>query len=81
MSRLGHLSNEALAGYFEHDFDGSAAVLVLAHLSENNNSPEMARLAVEQAFERRRARFPLSLARAPELHVTSQRVPLDPLRF
>ncbi|MGH9777665.1 MAG: MBL fold metallo-hydrolase [Candidatus Acidiferrales bacterium] len=81
MSRLGHLSNEALAGYLEHDFDGSAAVLVLAHLSENNNSPEMARLAVEQALERRCARFPLSLSRTPALHVTSQRLPLGPLRF
>ena len=81
MSRLGHLSNEALAGYLEHDFDGSAAVLVLAHLSENNNSPEMARLAVEQALERRCVRFPLSLTRSPALHVTSQRIPLGPLRF
>jgi len=81
MSRLGHLSNEALAGYLEHDFDGSAAILVLAHLSENNNSPEMARLAVEQALERRCARFPLSLSRTPALHITSQRTPLGPLRF
>lgn len=81
MSRLGHLSNDALAQFLEYDFDGLAGVLILGHLSESNNSPEVARLAAEQAFERRRARFPLSLARLPELHVTSQRTPLGPLRF
>lgn len=81
MSRLGHLSNSALAEYLEHDFDGAATSFVLAHLSENNNSPEVARLAAEQALERRRARFPLSLARAPEVLVTSRRAPLGPLRF
>lgn len=80
-SRLGHLSNEALAEFLECDFDGSAATLVLAHLSENNNSPEVARLAAAEALERRRSRFPLSLARAPELLVTSRRAPLGPLRF
>jgi phosphoribosyl 1,2-cyclic phosphodiesterase len=81
MSRLGHLSNDALAEFLEHDFDAVAATLVLAHLSENNNSPEVARLAAEQALERRQSRFPLSLAAAPELYVTSSRTPLGPLRF
>jgi phosphoribosyl 1,2-cyclic phosphodiesterase len=81
MSRLGHLSNDALAEFLETDFDGAARTVVLAHLSENNNAPEVARLAAEQALERRRTRFPLSLAARPELLVTSQRAPLGPLRF
>ncbi|MBI2955893.1 MAG: MBL fold metallo-hydrolase [Acidobacteria bacterium] len=81
MGRLGHLSNEALAQFLEYDFDGAARTFILAHLSENNNSPEVARLAAEQALERRCARFPLSLAQRPELLVTSQRTPLGPLRF
>ena len=80
-SRLGHLSNAALAEFLECDFDGAARTLVLAHLSENNNSPEVALLAAEQALERRRSRFPLSLARTPELLVSERRVPLGPLRF
>ncbi|MBI4467011.1 MAG: MBL fold metallo-hydrolase [Acidobacteria bacterium] len=80
-SRLGHLSNEALAEFLECDFDGTARTLVLAHLSENNNSPEVARLAAEQALERRRGRFPLSLLGSPELLVTSQRAPVPTLRF
>ena len=81
MSRLGHLSNEALAEFLEFDFDGAADYVVLAHLSENNNSPAVARFAAEQALERRRARFPLSLGCGPELLVTSRRAPLAPLRF
>jgi phosphoribosyl 1,2-cyclic phosphodiesterase len=81
MSRLGHLSNDALAEFLEFDFDGSARTFILAHLSENNNSPAVVRLVAEQALERRRARFPLSLSCDPELLVTSRRVPLGPLRF
>ena len=67
--------------FLEHDFDAAAQTFVLAHLSENNNSPEVARLAAEQALERRRARFPLSIASAPELLVTSRRAPLAPIRI
>ncbi len=81
MSRLGHLSNDALAEFLELDFDGAARTFVLAHLSRNNNSPEVARLVAEQALERRRARFPLSLACTTELLVTSPRDPLGPLPF
>jgi phosphoribosyl 1,2-cyclic phosphodiesterase len=81
MGRLGHLSNDAIAEFLEFDFDGASRTLILAHLSENNNSPEVARLAAEQALRRRRDRFPLSLSADPELLVTSQRVPLGPLRF
>lgn len=54
MSRVGHLSNDALAEFFAGDYDGSAAFLVLAHLSEQNNHPEIARGAAEQALGPRR---------------------------
>ena len=49
MSRVGHLSNDALAEFFSSDYDGEAEYLVLAHLSEQNNHPEIARAAAEQA--------------------------------
>lgn len=81
LGRLGHLSNDAIAEFLEFDFDGAARTLILAHLSENNNSPAVARLAAEQALVRRRERFPLSLGAATEVFVTSQRVPLGPLQF
>ncbi|MGH9513931.1 MAG: MBL fold metallo-hydrolase [Terriglobales bacterium] len=50
MSRVGHLSNEALADFLAGDYDGAAAYLVLAHLSEHNNHPEIARKAAEKAL-------------------------------
>jgi phosphoribosyl 1,2-cyclic phosphodiesterase len=52
MSRVGHLSNEALAEFFSSDYDGDAEYIVLAHLSEQNNHPEKARLSAEQALGR-----------------------------
>jgi phosphoribosyl 1,2-cyclic phosphodiesterase len=52
MSRTGHLSNDALAEFFARDYDGGAAFLILAHLSEENNHPELARRAAEQALGR-----------------------------
>ncbi len=54
LSRVGHLSNEALAEFFAGDYDGSAAFVVLAHLSEQNNLPEIALHAAEQALAPRR---------------------------
>jgi len=75
MSRVGHLSNEALAQYFAGDYDGNAAFLVLAHLSEQNNHPDLARHAAERALAPRRDlwRNRLMLAR--------QDRPLEPIRL
>jgi phosphoribosyl 1,2-cyclic phosphodiesterase len=76
MSRLGHLSNDALADFFRDDYDGSAAFVVLAHLSEHNNHPELARTAAERALSERR-----SLLHNNRLLLASQLQPLEPLRF
>ncbi len=54
MSRVGHLSNDALADFFAGDYDGNATFVVLAHLSEQNNHPEIARRAAEKALSPRR---------------------------
>jgi len=51
LSRVGHLSNLATAEFLRHDYDGSASYIVLGHLSESNNAPELARLAAEQALD------------------------------
>ncbi|NLV30667.1 MAG: MBL fold metallo-hydrolase [Acidobacteria bacterium] len=53
MSRRGHLSNDSVAHYLAHDFDGRAAVVVLAHLSKQNNLPELALLSARRALEER----------------------------
>jgi phosphoribosyl 1,2-cyclic phosphodiesterase len=50
MSRVGHLSNDAAAEFLEKNYDGTAAYVVLAHLSQSNNLPELARLSAERAL-------------------------------
>lgn len=50
LSRVGHLSNTATAEFLTKDYDGGAAVVVLAHLSENNNDPGMALQAAQEAL-------------------------------
>jgi phosphoribosyl 1,2-cyclic phosphodiesterase len=57
MSRVGHLSNEALADFFTSDYDNSATFVVLAHLSEQNNHPEIARRGAEKALAVRGSLF------------------------
>ena len=51
MSREGHLSNSALGKFLREEFDREARVLVLAHLSEQNNHPEIARLEADSALK------------------------------
>jgi phosphoribosyl 1,2-cyclic phosphodiesterase len=53
MSRVGHLSNEAAASFLEDGYDGQAAYVILAHLSESNNLPELARVTAERALNGR----------------------------
>ncbi len=53
MSRRGHLSNDLVAEYLANGFDGKARHVVLAHLSENNNLPELALLTAQRAIEER----------------------------
>ena len=50
LSRVGHLSNHATAEFLATGYDGAASYIVLGHLSESNNAPELARLSAEQAL-------------------------------
>jgi phosphoribosyl 1,2-cyclic phosphodiesterase len=50
LSRVGHLSNDATADFLCKDYDGGAAYIVLGHLSESNNAPELARITAERAI-------------------------------
>jgi phosphoribosyl 1,2-cyclic phosphodiesterase len=56
-SNVGHLSNEKLADFFTDDYDNNAAFVVLAHLSEENNHPEIARKQAEAALAERGGLF------------------------
>jgi phosphoribosyl 1,2-cyclic phosphodiesterase len=75
MSRVGHLSNAALAEFFSSDYDGSAAFVVLAHLSEENNHPEIARESAERALAPRRTLL------HNRLMLASQWQALEPIRL
>ncbi len=74
MSRTGHLSNTVVSEYLADPdgFDGRARFLVMAHISEQNNNPDLVRLSAEEALSRRPAESPFR----GELFITSQRGPL-----
>jgi phosphoribosyl 1,2-cyclic phosphodiesterase len=75
MSRVGHLSNDALAEFFASDYDGAAAYVVLAHLSEQNNHPELARGAAEKALRPRQTLL------HNRVLLAAQAEPMQPIRL
>ncbi len=75
LSRVGHLSNEAAADFLENSYDGQAAHIILAHLSESNNLPELARVAAERALNGRASLL------ANRLLLADQNEPLSPIYF
>lgn len=56
-SRTGHLSNEDLSDWLTNDFDGTARYIVLAHLSQRANEPNLARITAESALQMRSPLF------------------------
>jgi phosphoribosyl 1,2-cyclic phosphodiesterase len=79
MSRTGHLSNHSVSEFLAdgESFDARPRRLVLAHLSENYNNPDVARISAEDALRRR----PSSSAYAGTLHIASQHTPLGPFQL
>jgi len=53
MGRKGHLSNDVACDFIKRDLDSTVSTLVLGHLSENNNHPEIVRLVASQALNGR----------------------------
>lgn len=52
MGRKGHLSNEVVCDFIRADLDSSIDTLVLGHLSEHNNHPEIVRNLANRALDR-----------------------------
>jgi phosphoribosyl 1,2-cyclic phosphodiesterase len=75
MSRVGHLSNDAASEFLAADYDGQAAYIILGHLSENNNLPELARVAAERALLGRASLL------ANRLLLAAQHEPLSAISF
>lgn len=57
LSRTGHLSNEDVAVWLRDGFDGAAAHVVLAHLSQRANNPDLAKFTAESALRERGGLF------------------------
>jgi phosphoribosyl 1,2-cyclic phosphodiesterase len=53
MGRMGHLSNEVACDFIRRDLDASVHMLILGHLSESNNHPEIVRSMAARALEGR----------------------------
>jgi phosphoribosyl 1,2-cyclic phosphodiesterase len=75
LGRVGHLSNLALADFLTDDYDNNAAFVVLAHLSQENNHPEIARREAEKALATRGGLF------HNRVLLASQTEALEPIRL
>ena len=75
LSRVGHLSNDATAEFLESSYDGQATYVILGHLSESNNLPELARVSAERALSGRASLL------ANRLLLAGQHDPLSPILF
>ena len=75
LSRVGHLSNEAAAQFLETEYDGQATYVILGHLSESNNLPDLARVTAERALNGRASLL------ANRLLLAAQHEPMLPVCF
>ena len=75
LSRVGHLSNDAAATFLEEEYDGQATYVMLGHLSESNNLPELARVTAERALSCHASLL------ANRLLLAEQHEPLSPICF
>ena len=62
MSRVGHLSNMVMSDYLLQDLDSCTSSLILGHLSEHNNHPEIVRMVAMQSLEQRGLATSLAIA-------------------
>jgi phosphoribosyl 1,2-cyclic phosphodiesterase len=73
MSRVGHLSNLVMSDFIEQDLHSGTAHVILGHLSEHNNHPEIVRLIATQSLEAR--------GHAARLAIAEQRGPSEVYQF
>jgi phosphoribosyl 1,2-cyclic phosphodiesterase len=73
MSRVGHLSNLVMSDYLMRDLDSCTANIVLGHLSEQNNHPEIVRMIATQTLQER--------GLAARLTIAEQRKPSEVFRY
>ncbi len=64
MSRRGHLSNEVAADFIARDLDTRVSTVILGHISEHNNHPELVRGLAMKALHGRDVVYPIVCSRA-----------------
>jgi hypothetical protein len=74
MSRVGHLSNTATCDFLADELDSRTEHVILGHISESNNHPEIVRAMAAEALDRR-GFF------APRISVAEQNRPSEPFQF
>ncbi|HEY6392293.1 MAG TPA: MBL fold metallo-hydrolase [Bryobacteraceae bacterium] len=52
MGRKGHLSNDIVSDFIRRDLDTTISTLVLGHISEHNNHPQLVRVMGHRALDR-----------------------------
>ncbi len=62
MGRNGHLSNTVACEFLASDFASSTSILILGHLSEQNNHPELVRMGATEALAARHLETRLVIA-------------------
>jgi len=62
MGRRGHLSNDVASGFVADGMAGATRALILGHISENNNHPDLVRLVATQALDQRGLKTRLVIA-------------------
>ncbi len=77
MSAQGHLSNSAIGDFLASQYDGCAEYIVLAHISQVNNHPEIARFSAERALRSRPERSLFG----SHLRMANQDCPAETLHF
>ncbi len=50
MGRRGHLSNEVASAFIREELDGRVSTVILGHISEHNNHPELVRKSASEAL-------------------------------
>ncbi len=75
LSRVGHLSNDSLGEYLASEYDGGARYVILAHISESNNLPALARSCAERALQGKMGLL------ANRVLLASQNEPLESIRL
>lgn len=78
LSRVGHLSNRTAAQFIRDDYDGAASHIFLAHLSRQNNHPEIALQSARRALQDRPRR---GLFESCRIHLTFQAHPSNVIQL